>query len=167
MYLVVGHEDGLLSVKATELLYIENVPHVVELGRQMQQECEPDLSFSELETTANLLAVLNDVSRSECNIWIVWQDTEIVGFGVGYISKFLFSEMTKASLALWYVIPKYRKTRAAFEIMHNFENWAKINGSTRIEVGASRVGVDDVDTLNRMFARRGFSRYGELFYREL
>lgn len=153
-------------MKATELLYLDDIDRFLELGQQMQAECEPDLPYDDMEARSNVWACLQDTSRSELNVWIVRHEGEIVGFGVGRIGKYLFSTAKIGSLLLWYVLPQHRKSRAAFEILHNFENWCKLQDVTRIEVGAAKVGVEDADNLNRMFTKRGFRRYGELFFRD-
>ena len=151
--------------KASELLYIEDFDAVVALGQLMQLECEPSIPYNELEVRANLFMCVNDLQREAINMWIVKDNDRIVGFGVGQISKFLFSHATKASLTLWFVLPEYRKTRAAFEILHNFENWARLQSVIRTEVGVAKCNVDEAKHLNQMFTKRGFTRYGELFYR--
>lgn len=151
--------------KASELLYIEDFDEFVALGQLMQQECEPDIPYDEAEVRANLFMCVGDIARETFNAWIVRDGDKMIGFGVGQIAKFLFSGTTKASLALWYVLPEYRRTRAAFEILHNFENWAKLMGSIRIEVGVAKCSVEEADRLNKMFSKRGFTRYGELYYR--
>lgn len=153
-------------MKAIELLYIEDIPAMIDVGRTMQQECEPTIPFDETEVAANCFACINDLERSQMNCWIIKDGDRIIAFGVGRIGKYMFSKAKIASMIFWYVLPEYRKTRASFEILHNFENWATLSGAARIEVGAAKVGVDEANKINRIFKRRGFRQYGELFYRE-
>lgn len=154
-------------MKAVELLYIDDINEFLRLAHMMQQECEPDIEFSELEAQANVWSCLQDTLRSAMNCWIVRHEGKIIGFGVANCQKFLYSEQLIASLTLWYVQPEYRHTRAAFEILHNFENWSRLIGAKRLSVGAAKVSVEEANNINRMFIKRKFSRYGELFYRDL
>lgn len=156
-------------IKTTELLYTEDFLSVVQLGREMHDEVAPDEPFDDLEVTANLFMVVGDTQRSSINVWIVKSDDMVVGFGVGVLAKPLYTKVPNASLVLWYIKPDYRKTLAAFEILHNFEHWARLNGVYRIEVGAHRldpkINSEEADKINKMFKRRGFKRAGEVFYR--
>lgn len=158
-----------MTIKATELLHFSDFDDFVELVRAMQRECESEVEFDELELRANMMHYLNDFSRENVNCWVVWDDLKMIGFAVGRISSFMFfSQQKLASFAVWYVKPEYRKlSRAAFELFHNFENWAKLQGAFRIEAGACRTDESEAKDMNKMFARRGFTSYGELFYRNL
>lgn len=154
-------------MKTTELLHIEDFDQFVELGRAMHEECEPEIPFDELETRSNLFLCVGDITRADFNAWIVRLNDEIIGFGVGRITKYLFSPAPIASMMLWYVKPQYRRTRAAFELLHNFEQWAKLQGVARMEVGVTKCDIDEADRLNGMFKKRNFTRFGELFYRSI
>lgn len=154
-------------MKTTELLYIEDFDQFVELGRAMHEECEPEIPFDELETRSNLFMCVNDLTRADFNAWIVRRDGMIIGFGVARITKYLFSAAPIASMNLWYVKPEFRHTRAAFELLHNFEQWAKLQGAARIEVGVTKCDIAEADKLNRMFKKRNFTRFGELFYQSI
>lgn len=153
--------------KATELLYIDEIDEFITVGKRMQEECEPDLPFSELEARSNAMTCLNDLKRESLNCWVVRHQGKIVGFSAGRCGKYLFSESTIATMIFWYVLPEYRKTRAAFELLHNFENWARLNGAVRIEVGAAKTDTIEANNINKMFAKRNFTKYGELYYRNL
>ena len=92
----------------------------------------------------------------------------MIGFSVGQIGKFLFSNVTIASLQLWYVMPEYRtRTRAAFELLHTFENWAKLSGVYRIEVGGAKISAEEAENANRIFAKRGYTLYGKLLFKDM
>ncbi len=133
----------------------------------MHQECEPSIPYDELVVRSNLFAVIGDLERSTMNGWIVKDGEKGVAFGIAVASPFLFSASLRASLSLWYVLPEYRKGRAAFEIFHHFENWSKLTGCVRIEVGASKYAVGSASEINKMFVRRGFTHIGEVFCREV
>lgn len=153
-------------IKARELLYHDEFDDFIELSRIMLAESEPDLAYSEVTVRANLLHCVNDIQREWVNVWIVRDGKTAIGFAVGHVSQFLMSEQRKACLLYWFVHPKYRRTRAAFELLHNFENWATLSGAVRIEVGAAKCVADDANALNRMFEKRKFKQYGALYYRE-
>ena len=159
----------MLRPKTTELLYVEDFAPFVALGRSMVAEVAPDEPYDEEEIMSNLFMVVNDIQRGSVNVWISKAKDELVGLAVGMIGKTLYSKAPIATLVLWYVKPEYRTTLAAFELLHNFEHWARLHGAYRIEVGASRldprVQVDGADKINEIFKRRGFTRAGEVFYR--
>lgn len=158
-----------MKLTCTELLHDTEILDLLDVSQRMQKECEPDIPFDEVEAYANALKCIDDIHRKTMNIWICRDGEKVVGFAVGVQGRYLmFTKAEIASLTLWYVIPAYRnRSRAAFELLHNFENWARLNGAFRIELGAARVGVEAADRINNMFTRRGFSSYGELFQRTL
>lgn len=133
----------------------------------MHQECEPSIPFDELVIRSNCFLMVNDLNRSQINGWIVKDGEKGVAFGIATAAPFLYSASKAASLALWYVLPEYRRGRAAFEVFHNFENWAKLTGCVRIEVGVGKYAVGEADNTNKMFERRKFTRVGSVYYREV
>lgn len=153
--------------KVTELLYVEDFPAFVALGRDMVAETAPDEPYDEEEVTANLFMVVNDISRGSVNVWIAKVGDDMVGMAVAQIGKPLYSKAPIATLTLWYVKEAYRTTLAAFELLHNYEHWAKLQGAYRIEVGALRLdpkkSVEEADKINKIFSRRGYARAGEVF----
>lgn len=156
-----------MSYKSTELLHLDEIDAFVDLGHVHQQECEPDLGFDEIVARANVWSVMSDMSRAKMNMWVVRKDDIIVGYAIGTIHQYMFSTAKLASLVIWYVLPQHRKTPAAFKLLVNFENWAKLQGVRRIEIGAARESGGNTTEVNRMFTKRGFRQYGELFFRDL
>lgn len=157
-----------MKLTCAELLTLDCVEQLVFISKQMRAECEPDVAYDEQLVRARALHLLSDMHRTEMNVWLVRDGDFAVGFAVGIMGDYLmFSKAQIANMTLWYVIPAYRnRSRAAFELLHNYENWATINGAFRIEVGAARKGVEDARKINAMFSRRGFTSYGEIFYRD-
>lgn len=152
-------------MKAHELLYFEDIDPLVQLAHTMHVECDPTLPVDVKESTLYALSVINDIERKERNVWIVRRNDQMIAFGLGRIGQYPFNKLTVASLMYLYVLPEHRKSSAAFEILHTFENWAKLQGAFRIEVGAVRTDVEVADKINRMFTKRGFVRYGDMFYK--
>lgn len=153
-------------MNAVELLYVEDFQPLIQVMKEMRDECEPTIEFHDRMLLDRMFNCVNDITRPDFNCWIVKQNDAIVAFGVGSMRDFMFSPQRIASLLYWYVVPSARKTWSAFHILHTFEQWAKINGAIRIEVGAAK-SIGDAAKINKMFARRGFTQYGELFFRDI
>ena len=156
-----------MKIKATEMLLLDDMHNVIELSKQFHEECEQGIAFNEKITYMNFLRVLKDIERTTSNVWVVYRDNEAIGWAYGFISDILFSEDKEASLVYWYVVPKHRKSRAAFELLHTFQNWAKLSGAKRIIVGAGRVDHEEANSINKMFVNRGLARYGSTFYSDI
>lgn len=155
------------SMKVEELRFDTDIQAFIDISREMQQECEPIIPFDEVEVAANSIMIINDLDRVNINAWIIKRDDKIIAFSIGRIGRYMFSQATVASMVFWYVRREYRKTRAAFELLHTFQNWAALNNAFRIEVGAAKVGVSEAVKINGIFKKRGLRSYGELFYKDL
>lgn len=153
------------AIKGREVL-AHDVEGFAELCIEMHKECEPDVTLDLNTLYKNLVHYANDIERKHVNMWVVSRGADFIGGGVGFISPFMFSTETKATLLYWFVKPEYRKTRAAFEVLHNFENWAALQFVSRIELGVAKIDTLGADDLNKMFRKRGFQKFGEVYYRE-
>jgi hypothetical protein len=153
-------------IRATEILHPQCANELADLSETFHAECDPGLTFERDEIIRECALTLVDLKRDRRNAWVVRDEGFPVGFAVGEMFKYLFSSELFSSLIHWYVIPSYRKTRAPFELLHNYENWSKINGATRSIVGAGHVG-STLRNVNDMFRRRGLKTYGELFYKDI
>jgi len=152
--------------QAEELLRVEDFEELCALIHQMQLECEPHLDFNEAKIYAHMYHCVNDLKRDQLNCWIVRYNGVISAFGVGRMRDFMFSDKLVASLQFWYVKPAFRKTWMAYSIFHTYEQWAKLLGALRIEVGAAK-SVGDPEVINKMFVKRGYVHIGELYYKPI
>lgn len=154
-------------MKVEELLYIDDFPQVVALIRKHVAEADPDDEFDEKETLQSLFAITNDLKRTEQNAWLVWDGGLIVGYALAHISKNPYNTQTEAMLRYHYVEPKSRVSTAAFQLLHTFQNWAKLTGASRITLGAGRIDPEIADRINKMYERRGFKRIGAMYQQHL
>ena len=156
-------------IKTTELLYVEDFPAFVAIGREMHDIFAPYEDFDEQEILRNLYIVVNDISRSLYNVWISKDGDKMIGFGCAAATSVFYSKKLSTCLVHWYVTEKYRTTFAGFQILHMFEQWSRLQGAFKMEVGALKVGpdnsMDDVNKINRMLNKRGFIRSGEVLHR--
>jgi hypothetical protein len=154
-------------IKAREILSDDDAVRVSELAAVFHDECDRSLSFDKLAVVVSCQNILRNIAREWQNCFIVHHDDLPIGFAVGECVKYYFSNDKYSSLTEWYVLPSWRHTRAAFELMHTYENWSRLNGASRIVLGAARQGLGEVSKINEMFRRRGFTEYGALFYRDV
>lgn len=146
----------------------EHFAPFVELARHMQEECEPEVPFDVEELLTNMFRCIGDEERQHLNSWICIRNQRIIGLAVGSAVPFYFSKKMTAILNYWYVLPEYRGTRSAMELLRAFEKWARSIGATRIYVGAERINdVAFADRVNEMIEKRGFTRFGHQFYKGL
>jgi GNAT superfamily N-acetyltransferase len=138
----------------------------LELATFMQQECEPDVPLEPEELLMNMFRCIGDEERQTLNSWICIRNKRMIGMAVASAAPFYFSKKMTAILNYWYVLPEYRGTRAAMELLRAFEKWARGIGATRIYVGAERINdVAFADRVNEMIEKRGFTRFGHQFYK--
>lgn len=155
-------------MKATELLYIDDFPRVVELARKHIEECEPDTPFEEEELLACLFSIVNDTARLEKNAWVLWDGGVIVGYALANMFKQVHNKQYEAVLRYHYVQPESRSGTGAFHLLHNFQNWAKLNGAAVETVGAGRIYDPEMaKRINKMYERRGFIPIGAWLQRKV
>lgn len=134
------------------------------VARKMQRECEPDIPFNDREVINNLSYCMFS-ERKFMNVFVAYRNAEIIGIAVASASPYYFSPLIGTTLHYWYVLPKYRGTRAAPELLRAFEKWSRFVSGYRMHLGADRVDGADADIINLMISKRGFTRYGEQFYK--
>jgi hypothetical protein len=84
---------------------------------------------------------------------------------VAYVGPYTFSKTLIASDDAWYVLPRYRGSRHALELLRGFFDWAKGKGALEACVGISS-GVDPERTA-RFLRRVGMTKTGEIFKKEV
>ena len=139
----------------------------LQLGHIMHQECEPHVTFSDEVLLAYMFKCINAPTRNEINGFVVYRNNKMIGMAIGTAGNGLYTPDVMASLHYWYVLPEYRRTRAAAELLRTFERWAHSIGAARMHLGAERMDTREADAVNHMISKRGFTKYGEQFYKEL
>jgi GNAT superfamily N-acetyltransferase len=146
----------------------EDFPQFVALSHVMQEECEPNIPFDEHELLVNMFRCINDKSRTGFNIWVCYRGKQLIGMALASAIPFYFSRVLGVVLHYWYVLPKYRGTRAASELLRSAEKWARNLGAVRLYAGAERINdVEMADRVNKMIEKRGFTRFGHQYYKAL
>ena len=127
-------------------------PEFVELAHTMQQECEPDIELIKPELLVNMFRCINDPDRKWMNIFVVYRNKVLIGMAVADANTYYFSPKIGSTMHYWYVLPQYRGSRAAIELLRLFEKWSRQIGAYRMHFGADREGGNEADVINRMIA---------------
>lgn len=88
---------------------------------------------------------------------VVEDDDKIVGMLAAVIKETWFGPESFASEELFYVIPEYRGTRAAFLLMKAYMSWAKEQGIKHIRAGVATGGAPGAE---RLYEHFGMHRMG-------
>jgi len=148
-------------------LELDDFAAFLELGHIMHAECEPNVTFSDQLLLQRMFECIADDRRMALNAWIAWRNKTAIGMAVSSATNGWYTPELHASMHYWYVLPKYRKTRAAAELMRAYEKWSRRIGAFRMHIGAERFTPETAEVVNGMIAKRGFTKYGEQFYKEL
>jgi len=133
----------------------------------MHAECEPHITFSDQLLLTRMFDCIGDVKRMALNAYLAWRNKALIGMAVCTAANGFYTPELHASMHYWYVLPQYRKTRAAGELVRAFKRWSKRVGAFRMHIGAERFDPEMAEIVNRMLAKHGFTKYGEQFYKEL
>lgn len=87
-----------------------------------------------------------------------------VGMLAACVKDSWFSDEPFASEELFYVIPEYRGTRAAFLLMRSYMSWAKDQGIKHIRAGVATGGAPGAE---RLYEHFGMQRTGGNFVTHL
>ena len=89
----------------------------------------------------------------------------MVGFFLGHICRYFFSQ-AKASYDLaFYVTPEFRGSSSVVQLINAYETWAKSRGVKQIYLGQS-TGVD-MEKTDRLFNRLGYTKLGSTVVKEI
>jgi GNAT superfamily N-acetyltransferase len=156
-------------VRIEEVRTSRNIADLVYLGRLHHNEFAPHLDYDEDRCYLLYADVKRDVERDRYNAYIAYDGDEPIGYMLCSASQMFFSKQISTRLEFWFVVPKYRKTRAAFELIRVYENWARLRGAIEIWVSvAHNTGhTAMVEQVSRMFEKMGYPKVGAYHCRTL
>jgi len=110
-------------------------------------------------------SLANAITREEFLILVLEYDDEIVGMFIGFIAECFFSLKTQSCELSWYVTPDHRGTKAAFEMVDIYEQWARDGGATM----ANLINLDilNADKVAKFYRRKGYTLAENTFVKEL
>lgn len=155
-----------MSTEIVELRRSEQVEHLIELARANRGECAPHFRFYDDAIEAHAEGVLQDHERKHLNVWIAYRDGEPIGYSVGSTVPTFFNYDVVAKMNVWFVLPRYRGGVAAAMLIREFEDWARLNGASTIDVGVTRLDPDEAVKVAKLFPRLGYSWAGSTFVKE-
>ena len=139
----------------------------IELAKTMQEECEPDLEFDERTLIEWMFQGTADPERKWMNAWLAYDDDKLIGMSVASTGGYPFSKATWSLVHYWYVLPDYRNSLVALELLRAAEAWSRKLGCTRMQFGADRTDATKSAEINEALSKLGFTEYGKQFYKEL
>ncbi len=143
----------------------KHIDECLALGRDMYQEsCSKSVRFSRTKLHSLCFFLCNKlVPNFTC--YVYEKDNKVVGFIVGQIQELLWSEDKIANEVVFYVSPEHRGSRAAFELISAYEDWAKKQGVKEIYLGSStKVKTQQVE---RLYNKLGYDTVGMLTKKEV
>lgn len=98
-------------------------------------------------------------------IFVIEHHKEVIAGFAGSIGKDWFNNQKIAIDHVMYVLPEFRKTRAAYYLIQTFIGWAAGMGANRIQCGTTT----DVESkgCTRLYEHFGFRQYGTVLDMEL
>ena len=90
-------------------------------------------------------------------MFVVEEEGQVVGMLAANVRETWFGPESFASEELFYVIPEYRGTRAAFLLMKAFMSWAEEQGFKHVRAGVATGGAPGAE---RLYEHFGMHRMG-------
>lgn len=111
----------------------------------------------------------NQEVRRESNCWIAYtDDDEPVGYLYATIGQSIFSFRRYAEQSMWFVLPKYRGTRAGIMLVKDFEDWAKSQHCESIRMGVMHTADAAMcDKVMRIINRLGYETCGSVAFKKM
>lgn len=98
-------------------------------------------------------------------IFVIEHHQEVIAGFAGSIGKDWFNNQKIAIDHVMYVLPEFRKTRAAYLLIKSFVDWAHLMNVDRIQCGTT-TGVESEGCI-RLYEHFGFRQYGTVLDMEL
>lgn len=94
-----------------------------------------DIPYSNAKIVSFIRLFLETNGTERVCILALSKDNIPIGIIAGQLSSVPFSDLQVASETMWWVSPDYRgRSRAAVELLGAFEHWARIRGSSFIQM---------------------------------
>jgi len=142
---------------------LEDALQVIKLCRTFQQTClAKNQGFSEKKIMSLVLSALKD----EMFCWVIEENEKLIGYMMGTVGEFYFSDKLGASDLGVYIKPN--KRRHAFHslkiLFAQFEEWAKSKGAIEVSVatssGTASTGYE------KFLLRYGYEKIGYITQKE-
>ena len=142
---------------------IEDALQVIKLCKTFQQTClAKNQGFSEKKIMDLVLSAIKD----EMFCWVVEENTKLIGYMMGTVGEFYFSDKIGASDLGVYIKPNKRKY--AFQslkiLFSQFEAWAKRKGA--IEVCVATSSGTATSGYEKFLLRNGYDKIGYITTKE-
>lgn len=153
------------NVVVRELLTVEDVIDVLELGKQMVQDVDLNEYVEDDAVIKSCMKVRMDTERKYVNVFIAYEGERPIGFTVGTTSPAFHRRGIVAEQKLWYVGKTSRGSQAARKLSQAYEHWARLNGATQIFTGTANKRY--AEKTSKMLERLGYARVGALHVKEI
>jgi len=126
---------------------------------------EEDYSKTSYNRERALLAIYGNIIADHQCMFVYRRDDKVVGIYAGYITNWILSDELVAQDMTWFVLPEYRKGRAAIALLKAFEQWAISKGASSICPGSMTGGA--IDRIRKLYERLGYKTIGYNFRKDL
>ena len=135
---------------------------VEELAQHHHEEFGGSREFSREAVGRACFNCVLDKQREQVNCWVVYDDNDIpVGYFAGTIHRSFYSDRLYAVQEMWYVLSRVRGTRAAIELLVQFERWANNHGVERIYTQVEHDADEQlVERIFKMMNKLGYKKQG-------
>ena len=132
------------------------------LAQQHHDEYGTSREFAAKAVGQAAFQCVMDKQRKHLNCWVTYDDdNEPIGYLAATIRPSFYSYRSYAVQEMWYVVPRARGTRAAIELLLQFERWALSHNVERIYM---QVEHDNDDKLVKrilwLMSRLGYRTQG-------
>lgn len=140
----------------------EDTQAILLLGQQMMEESRfAEYAFNPEKTRQLITRMIERQPDTDCILLAERDDGAVVGMLAGYVMDFFFCNGYVAQDRVYYVLPEYRGSSAAFKLILAFRRWAENKRVVELCINMS-VAID-MERFNKFMTHLGFSRCGANF----
>lgn len=107
--------------------------------------------------------VASTLNENSC-ILVCFRDDQPIGLLWGHCHKLPWSKNKLAMDTILYVVPEYRKTKAGYLLMKEWEVWGKSKGAKEVQISIAS-GIHEEESI-QFFIRMGYSLVGSQYRKE-
>jgi len=141
----------------------EDVIDLTILGKQFVKESQNELLG--WNSTKVHYSLLDAIDRDDFAVLVLEHKTEVVGMFIGFIAPCFFSDSLQAAEIVWYIDPKHRGSRIAYEMIDLFEEWAGFREA--VCTNLMNLNVLKGDKVAKLYGRMGYKMVENTFTKEL
>jgi hypothetical protein len=143
-----------------ELIIYSQVDELLELCRMHHAAGYPHLEMNEEKVRFVADKVIADVDREFYNVFLLYKDDELVGYGYAYITQYTFSTQRNSTLEFIFLKPAVRSIKAFLKVLRKYEEWARLRGSVEMHVGVGLNDIQRADRISNLYEKVGYKRFG-------